>query len=321
MAASRSVDIIYVPADCGSVIPGKSKAPKAFQEVGIARKLREAGLPSVSERDALKAPAEYSIATFEPGRIRNESLNVSVCEQVHQALTRSLEASDSTTASFQLILGGECCMSPAILSALWHYAASLSPPKRVGLLYIDADLDLSSPTDPDSTGIFAGMNTTHLVRAPGALKSMEQFSRPNGEPVCDGSNTVFFGANMLHPGNKPQHLAYLFENNYHVISAASVQRDPEQYAAQALEYLQDIDTIFVHLDVDSIDPLMFPLANVPNYTGVTFDSMMRALKVILSSDKIGGLTIAEVNPDHDPGLNMVEQLTNEVVGMLASRHK
>ena len=42
--ASRSISITYVPADCGSIIPGKSKAPKAFQDVGIADKLTEDGL-------------------------------------------------------------------------------------------------------------------------------------------------------------------------------------------------------------------------------------------------------------------------------------
>ena len=191
---------------------------------------------------------------------------------------------------------------------------------RVGLIYIDADTDLSSPTDPGSTGAFAGMNMTHLIRSPGALQSMEQFSRPSGAPVCDASNTVLFSTNMSFSGNKHDHFAYLFDNNYTVISSASVSHEPEERAKKALEYLEDrVDVILVHLDVDAIDPQMFPLANVPNFTGVTFEQMMRALKVFLGSEKVGGLTIAEVNPDHDPGLEMVERLTGQVVEMLATR--
>lgn len=329
MAASRSVAITYVPADCGSVIPGKSKAPQAFRDVGTVDRLRRAGVDNVSEHHALEAPATYAMASFEPGGVRNQDVNIDVCGRVHRTIARNLMSSSSLSSSassrppFQLILGGECCMSPAIVAAFWQHAQAQSPPLRVGLIYIDADTDLASPTDPSSTGIFAGMNMTHLLGRDGALPAMkEQFSRPSsGAPVCDASNIVLFGINMTLPGNRPEHFGYLFDNGYQVISAASVARDPEQRARKALEYLDGtgVDVILVHLDVDSIDPQMFPLANVPNFTGVTFEQMMRALKVLLASDKVAALTVAEVNPDHDPGLEMVDRLTGEIVGMLGVR--
>ncbi|KAI1874727.1 hypothetical protein JX265_004935 [Neoarthrinium moseri] len=316
---SRSISITYVPADCGSIIPGKSKAPKAFQDVGIVRKLRDAGLSSVLEHHPLDSPATYSVATCAPGGIRNEDINIEVCKRVYSMITQNLTSS-STSPQFQLILGGECCMLPAILSAFWKHASLQSPPIRVGLVYVDADTDLASPANADSTGIFAGMNMTHLVRAPGALQVMEQFSRASGEPVCDASNTVLFGTNVSWPANKREHFEYLLDRNFKVLSSASVAREPEQRAREALDYLEDkVDVIMVHLDVDSIDPRMFPLPNVPNYTGVTFEQMMRALGVFLGSQKVGGLTVAEVNPDHDPGLQMVERLTDQIVEMLAAR--
>jgi arginase len=267
----------------------------------------------------LEIPATYSAATFEPGSVRNEALNISVCERVKDAISRNLESAPS----FQLILGGECCsMLPAILSAFWHYSSIHSPPKRVGLLYIDADTDLSSPIDPDSTTNFAGMNMTHLVQTPGSLESIRQFSKPSGDAVCDASNMVLFGTNMSLPGNKREHFAYLFDNNYKVVTSTSIAREPEQRAREALEYLEDrVDIIMVHLDVDAIDPQMFPLANVPNFTGVTFEQMMRALGVFLASGKVGGLTVAEVNPDHDPWLEMVARLTDEIVAMVAARSR
>lgn len=320
MAASRSISVTYVPADCGSVIPGKSKAPRAFQDVGLAKKLREAGVPSVSEHHPLDSPATYKASTFSPGGVRNENANIEVCQTVYHAITQNLSASRSTQPPFQLIIGGECGMSPAILSAFWQHAGSQSPPLRVGLIYIDADTDLASPTDPTSTGIFAGMNMTHLTRSSGALQSMEQFGRSPGGPVCDPSNTVLFGTNMSFAGNRPEHFAYLFDNGYKVVSSVSVAREPEERAREALRFLEDsVDVVMVHLDVDSIDPRMFPLANLPNFTGVGFEEMMRALKVFVGSNKVGGLTVAEVNPDHDPGLEMVGRLTDQVVAMLAGR--
>ncbi|KAG7407080.1 Arginase [Fusarium oxysporum f. sp. rapae] len=266
------------------------------------------------DKDRLRKEEELFMSSA-----RNEDINISVCEDVERTISNNFKSS-SKQPEFQVVLGGECCMLPAILSAFWKHAESQSQPKRVGLIYIDADTDLTSPTDPSSIGTFAGMNMAHLVRLSGALPRMEQFSRSSGEPVCDASNTVFFGTNMSLPGNKPEHFKYLFDNNFKVVSSTSVAKDPEQRARDALKVLQDkVDIIMVHLDVDSIDPETFPLANVPNFTGVEFENMMRALKVLLGSEKVGGLTVAEVNPDHDPGLKMTERLTSQIVEMLAAR--
>ena len=344
MVTSKQVSITYVPADCGSIIPGKSKAPKAFQHVGLAGKIHAACQHKPRERHALDSPARFSAATFSPGGVRNEDINVSVCQAVKDALTESYSGPASDTSGgkdarnaylskhtenigadspfnhhFQLIIGGECCMLPGILNTLWNYADSQVPQQRVGLIYIDADTDLNSPTDPSSIGTFAGMTMAHLVGLPGALPSMKRFSRSSGGPVCNASNTVFFGTDMSLPGNKREHFEYLFNNNYHVVSSSSVAKEPELRARETLAYLEEtVDVIMVHLDVDSIDAGTFPLANVPNFTGVEFEVMMRALKVFLGSPKVAGLTIAEVNPDHDPDFRMIEKLASCVADMLGA---
>ncbi|KAK6064417.1 hypothetical protein SCUP515_11812 [Seiridium cupressi] len=279
MAASQAIAITYVPADCGFIIPGKSKAPQVFRDVNIVAKLQETGVCRISEHNALDSSATYKATSMSQNGVRNEDLNIEVCHRVHRSMTQSL-AGQGSPPRVHFILEGECGMCPGILSAFWHHAAQAGPQRRVGFLYIDADTDLASPTDQSSTSIFAGMNMTHL------------------------------------------YLAYLFDHGYRVISSSSVARQPEQQAKEALRILgENVDVILVHLDVDSIDPVMFPLANVPNYTGVGFSQMMRALKVILASEKVGGLTIAEVNADHDPGLDMITRLTDHLVSMLAARQQ
>ncbi|ETN36408.1 uncharacterized protein HMPREF1541_08685 [Cyphellophora europaea CBS 101466] len=320
MAASFSVDITYVPADCGSVIFGKSKAPDAFKSVNTAAHLRSVGCDSVAEHEALSAPANWRSTTFDPGSVRNESLNVEVCNKVRDALANNLSAAPERPP-FQLILGGECCMLPGILSAFWSYYASLG--KRVGLVYIDADTDLHSPADASSTGNLGAQTLTHLADAPGGLKSMKEFSRPDGRPLCDASNTVLFGLNMTAPINRREHFAYLYEKHYRVVPSLSVAANPVHQATQALSYLEEqgMDIILVHLDVDAIDPGEFPLANLPNYTGVQFEEMMKALEVLMAHKKTSALSVAEVNPDHDPGLSMTRMLSDELVRILGRRHK
>jgi arginase len=327
MATSRSVSITYVPADYGSVLPGKSKAPKAFQYVGIVKKLHDAGIPSLSKHQALKEPAAHAAIACVPGRIRNEDLNNAVCEQVHGTIKTNLQpSSPASPPPFQLILGGECAMVPAIVSAFWQHAAAQSPAQRVGLIYIDADTDLYTPADAGVVSFFASTTVTHLLRTPGALARMAPHGTRDGvaAPECDASNTALFGTNLSGrcAGNAPAHVAQLLDRGVKVVSAAAVAANPEGVARGALAHLMErgrVDVVLVHLDVDAIDPVLFPLAHVPNFTGVTFEVMMRALGVFLASPKIGALSIAEVNPDHDPGLVMVEKLTDEVVGMLSKR--
>ena len=323
MAASSNVDITYVPADCGSTVFGKSKAPAAFKSVDIANLLERGSDIIVEEHEALSEPATWRQASFSPGSVRNEVLNVHVCKQVRDALQQNLSRSTDNASdqlpAFQLILGGECCMLPGILSALWTHHEQHG--RRVGLVYIDADTDLNSPSDPASTGNLAAQTMTHLMGNPGALESMKSFNRKDGQPVCDASNTVFFGLNMSFAGNKPEHFAYLFDKQYRVIPSSSVAKAPEEQAQAALEHLdqQGVDVILVHLDVDAIDPGEFPLSNLPNYTGVKFDTMMRALRVLLAHKKVAGLCVAEVNPDHDPGLKMTGMLANALTEMLRKR--
>lgn len=99
-----------------------------------------------------------------------------------------------------------------------------------------------------------------------------------------------------------------------------MERGPKQRAKEALQCLESrVDVIMVHLNADAIDPLLFLLANLPNFSGVTFEQIMRALKIFLASERLGGLTVAEVNPDHHPRLRIVERLAGKIVDMLAAR--
>ncbi|KPI45138.1 uncharacterized protein AB675_2336 [Cyphellophora attinorum] len=322
MTAPSSCDITYVPADCGSTIFGKSKAPDAFKSIDILSRLQNAGVSAIREIDALTEPATWSITTFEPGRVRNEELNVEVNHKVFNALQQHLSTAEAhEELPFQLVLGGECCMLPGIVSQLAIRRNGIG--QRLGLIYIDADADtdLNSPSDPGSTGNMAAQTMSLLVGTPGGLPSMDFFHESAERTLCDASNTVLFGTNMSCATNKSEHYAYLFENQYRVIPSSSVAKNPELQADAALKYLdqQGIDAILIHLDVDSIDPGEFPLANLPNYTGVKFDVMMRALAVFLSSEKTVGLCVAEVNPDHDPGLKMTTMLADAIAGMLGKR--
>jgi arginase family enzyme len=317
MADTQALSIIYVPSDIGSMIKGKSLAPEAFRQAGFVSKLESAGF-KVSEKDALTdGPRTWSFgSSFEPNGVRNEEANIEVKHRVKRAVSEELSGSNSPSPPFQIIVGGGCEIAPAIMSALW---AGLEP-ARVGLVYVDADADLTKPEDPGSSGNIASMTFTHLAMVPGSLESMRPFTRPDGSGVVDPSNAVIFGLNAGFQGNTRSQMGYLMDEGYRVFTSAAVAKDPELRAKQALQYLEErVDHILVHLDVDAIDATSFPLANIPNRTGAGFDQVLAAMQVFLRSKKVCGLVLAEVNPDHDPDLIMTKKLIDRLVDGLKGR--
>lgn len=314
MATTRAITITNVPADVGSAIKGKHLAPDAIHSVSLPKKLENVGYDVKEQNALLNGPKIWSSeATWEPNGARNEKENVEVNTDVKRSV---LQALNDATSPFQLVIGGECSMVPAIMSALWeHYS-----PKKVGLLYIDADADLAIPGEPGSSGNVASQTMTHLTLRPGALDSMKPFSRPDGSGVVDSSNFVLFGLNSAIQSNSRSQLSYLFDEGYRVMTSSAVAKDPIGRAKLALAYLEErVDIILVHLDVDAIDGDTFPLANLVNRTGVDFEKHMQAMKIFLASKKVQGLSVAEVNPDHDPGLKMTTRLVDGLVAAFKER--
>ncbi|KAF2014397.1 Arginase/deacetylase [Aaosphaeria arxii CBS 175.79] len=314
MATRKAVNIINVSSDVGSVYAGKSKAPAAFEAAGLREKLHASGVRLLQQSKSLKSSAGWTSSTREPNGARNEARTVGSCHQVAEMLANELQSCEPST--FQLILSGECLYCPAILSAYWKHVEGTS--QRVGILYVDADCDLYTPTEPNASGNIAGMTLTHMTLRDGALDSMKAFSRPDGSGVVDNENIVLFGLNSTSEANKREHMGYLFDNNFRVITSQAIQRAPEERAKEALQWLESrVDQIVVHLDVDVIDPGEFPLCNVPNWTGLSFKNTMSAVKIFLKSEKCVAFSIAEVNPDHDPGLEMTGKLVDEIAAGLS----
>ncbi|KAK7189118.1 hypothetical protein PSPO01_04705 [Paraphaeosphaeria sporulosa] len=302
--------------DIGSIYAGKSRAPEAFRSAGLFTKLQAAGY-EVKGYSALTEPAVWSSSTRQPSGARNESATVAACTRVSKAITDVLN--EDRQPSFHLILSGECLYTPAILSAYWNYLRPTT--HKIGIIYFDADADLYTPSDSGGSGNIAGMTLTHLTLRDGALDSMRIFCKPDGSGVVDETNIVLFGMNSQCEANKRKHLGHLFDNNFRVLTSITAQRTPEESAETALAYMreQGVDHIIVHLDVDVIDPGEFPLCNVPNWTGLGYAQTVRALNIFLGSRKCVGLSIAEVNPDHDPGLVMTRRLVDDVVNGLVRR--
>ena len=89
-----------------------------------------------------------------------------------------------------------------------------------------------------------------------------------------------------------------------VIPADEVAAGPEGAALRARELLEArCDQLLVHFDVDVIDFTDFPLSeNTGRNEGLAHDDALAALRALLASPLLAGVTITELNPDHaEPG--------------------
>jgi arginase len=79
----------------------------------------------------------------------------------------------------------------------------------------------------------------------------------------------------------------------------------------------------VHFDVDVIDFVDFPVADVPQINaGLTFREALACLGVFAASPKFAGLVLTEFNPDHadeegEAAAALVRGVVDAVAGMKA----
>ena len=106
-----------------------------------------------------------------------------------------------------------------------------------------------------------------------------------------------------------------------LIPVDEVAADPEQAARRARALIEDrCDRLLVHFDVDVIDFTDVPLSeNTGRNEGLAYDDALSALKSLLASPRLAGMTITELNPDHtEQGAGSLERFTAAISESLAS---
>jgi arginase len=105
-----------------------------------------------------------------------------------------------------------------------------------------------------------------------------------------------------------------------VLAVHEVAADPESAAARARESMENrCDRLLVHFDVDVIDFTDVPLSeNCGRNEGLAYEQALRALDVLLASQRLAGLTITELNPAHtEEGAHSIERFATDIAHGLA----
>jgi arginase len=165
----------------------------------------------------------------------------------------------------------------------------------LGLMYFDGHIDLNTPATSMS-GILDSMGIAHMIGEVGVTEALSHVGPCF--PLLSEDKIVAFGYNPREM-NEVEH-EVLARHPMLTYPLAGVQGRARDAATEALMQLEDrAEWIVVHFDVDVIDFVDFPIADVPQINaGLTFQDAMVCLEAFVSSPKFAGLTIAEINPDH-----------------------
>ncbi|MDQ3924047.1 MAG: arginase family protein [Actinomycetota bacterium] len=294
----RTMGLIGVPSSAGAHWPGQDKAPRALREVGMVGRLEAVGLGVVDYGDLPRA-------RFRPDSKHRQSQNLEAVVEVTRLVADKVEQA-LLADEIPLVIGGDCTIELGVLSGFM--CAGQDP----ALLYLDGGVDLRTPTT-NPTGILDSMGVAHMVGEPGAAEELARIG-PRF-PLMEEERIVLFG----YEPNPPE-IEVLERRSMPRYPAKIVRNRPREAAAEALAQVEEeAERFVVHFDVDVIDFVDFPIADVPQHNaGLTFREAIACLEVFASSPYFAGLTITEFNPDHaDEEGELAATFVREVADTLA----
>lgn len=277
---TRTFALIGVPSSAGAHWPGQEKAPQYLRDAGLLRCLQSAGLEVVDYGDLPRM-------RWTPDPERRRPHHVAAVLDVACSLADRIEGA-MQARHIPIVVGGDCTISIGVLSGM------LRQDQDVALMYVDGGVDLSTPAD-DPTGDMDAMGVAHMVAAEGTATALSQIGPRT--PLMPDEQIVLFGFTPDQDGQEREELVERPMLRYPV---DRVREQPQAVAAEALRQIErKAPRFIIHFDVDVIDFVDFPIADVPQYNkGLTFEQAMAALQVLTSSPQFAGIVVTEFNPDH-----------------------
>ena len=262
-----NITIIGVPYDLDQPYTGKGKAPDALLDRGLAQRLGELGYTTVLA-EMVDLPDSDDPLLTRIGRLMTK---------VGYEVARSRVA-----GFFPLIVGGDCLVALGAVSGL------LDPP-NTAVAWIDAHGDFNTP-ETTISGYLGGMPLACAVgRGLSALREQCKLITPVPE-----RNVALIGVRDLDPAEEQ----LLLESSVALVRRPELAGDPAALD-RALHGLSSLPQLYLHVDIDVLDPAEAPGVDYPVAGGLRLDELTRIVQLTVGLGNIAALAITAVNPEKD----------------------
>jgi arginase len=268
--------------------------PEAMEKGGLYELLIDLGCDLVESKTAeLTADEEKAYGNRYRLGLASKHLANIVAEQINDNL-------------FPLGLLGNCNGLMGMLAG-HQWSGPCWNPLRVGLIWIDAHGDFNTP-ETSLSGMMGGM--------PVAISTglcLHHIRRTCGlNPPLPMSYVTMVGVRDTDPGEQYQLDAY----NISQISVSDVKRLSPAIDMEMDRMNRLTDLIYVHVDLDALDPVDMPGAGLPVADGFTAIELADALELMFETPKTKGLGLASYPATRDPekiGLKSVYRLVEGAI--------
>jgi arginase len=262
-----NITIIGVPYDLDQPYTGKGKAPDALLDRGLAQRLGELGYTTVLA-EMIDLPESDDPPVTRIGRLM---------AKVGYEVARSRAA-----GFFPLILGGDCLVALGAVSGLLD-------PLNTAVAWVDAHGDFNTP-ETTISGYLGGMPLACAVgRGLEALREQCKLAIPVPE-----RNVALIGARDLDPAEE----RLLLESSVTLVRGPELRRDTDALD-RALDELGSLAQLYLHVDIDVLDPVEAPGVDYPAADGLSMIDLTRLVERTAGLGNLAALALTAVNPEKD----------------------
>jgi arginase len=268
MAEYPAVRTVFAPYDSGHRGVRMGAGPGHLRNNGLPRVLRSENRPSSTFVDVVAEadpPAEVAVA-FELDRL--------VSEQVREAVAGG---------QFPLVLSGNCNTCVGTISG--------AGPRDLGVVWFDAHGEFNTP-ETTTSGFLDGMG---LAIAVGRCWKAMAAGVPGFRPLPE-ENVAMAGVRDTDPAERER----LGASGVALVGADGIGARGPRALAGALDDLRTrVGRVYVHLDLDVLDPREAQANGFPAPGGPGVDRLVAAVRLLGERLPLGAACISAYDPAYD----------------------
>lgn len=265
------IDLVTVPYRYDERGEGLGAGPDALLAAGLVEKLQASGRDVAGPREACLDPAQREEGRTAPniGRLGADTArHVADCRR---------------SGAGVLVLAGDDTAAIGVVSGLQQADGAGTP---IGIVWVDAHGDFNTP-ETSFSGILAGMPVAILAGLAGPLwREAAGLAAP-----IPTDRIVLAGTRDL----DEKETELLRSTEVRVVHAGDL-RVPDRFAGVIAWLARRCSLLYLHVDLDVLDPRFVPSASTPSANGLTIDELAATMTTVLETGKVAAVAVASLNP-------------------------